>query len=286
MNFKLPDFDLTKHRVVYAGDRPRYATATAASFVDNNTILVASYLNKKIYLIDITDNTFNILSEVSTPHYPDLMDYKDGVIITTNRTDGDFNPGGISVYNLIGNEILYKKTIIIDRLNQLHGCRVIDEKNFIITNTSNNERGVYTLNYDTEKTQIFNDFEYFPKDVWVYDDRVLIISSHSRPSGTGKVEITNSYIYLYEFPSYKKIDELLFYGQTDSLTYHNGDGFITSQGQDSLLHFKINNDKFENVKLIDGFNFPHGVASNGEKLIVTNYGDNSIDILSLSDLIS
>ena len=285
MKFKLPDFDLSHFPVVYAGDRPRYATATAVSFVEDDKILVASFLNKKIFLIDISDNNFNILSEVDTTNYPDLMDYKDGVIILTNRTDGDSKPGGISVYNLIDNELIYDKTIIIDKLNELHGCRIIDKKNFVITNTNNNERGVYILNYDTEKTTLFNDFEFFPKDVWIDDDKILIISSHSRPSGKGQVTITNSYLYLYEFPSYKKIDELLFYGQTDALTYHNGNGFITLQGQDSLLHFRINNNKIENVKLIDGFNFPHGIASNGEKVIVTNYGDNSVDILSFSDLI-
>jgi hypothetical protein len=285
MKFKLPDFDLSPYRMVYAGERPRYATATAAAFVNDNKILVASFLNKKIFLIDITDNNFNIISEISTPHYPDLMDYKDGVIVVTNRTDGDFEAGGISVYSLIDDEMSFKKTIIIKNLNQIHGCRIIDEKNFIITNTTNNERGVYSVNYDTEKTNMFNNFEFFPKDIWVYDDKILIISSHSRPSGTGQVKITNSYLYLYEYPSYKKIDELFFYGQTDALTYHNGDGFITLQGQDSLLHFKITNDKIENVKLIDGFDFPHGVASNGDKVVVTNYGDNSIDILSFSDLI-
>ena len=57
--------------------------------------------------------------------------YKDGVIVVTNRTDGDFIAGGISVYSLIGDEMIFKKTIILNKLKQLHGCRIIDEKNFI-----------------------------------------------------------------------------------------------------------------------------------------------------------
>ena len=46
MKFKLPDFNLEKYPTVFAGQNKRYATATAVSFVNDDLILVASFLNK------------------------------------------------------------------------------------------------------------------------------------------------------------------------------------------------------------------------------------------------
>lgn len=284
MKYKLPDFDLSEFPVVYVGNRVRYATATAVSFIDDVTILVAVLLSKKIYLININNDEFDILDEITLNHYPDLMDYKDGLIVTSNRTNND-ELGCVTILELKNNKIIFIREIISKNNRQIHGIRIIDNENVIITNTSTFEKGCYFMDLKTEKTTKFNQFDFFPKDIFIINNRMLISTSGSRPSGLGEVKITNSKLYLFEFPSMKKIDELEFFGQTDCISFNNQDGFITLQGQDSLFHFKLIDDKLSYVKLIDGFDFPHGVASMNEKVIVTNYGDNSIDILKLSDLV-
>jgi hypothetical protein len=38
--------------------------------------------------------------------------------------------------------------------------------------------------------------------------------------------------------------------------------------------------------MIPGFNFPHGISSFGNKVAITNYGDNSVDIYDLEELIT
>jgi len=283
MKFKLPDFDLSKYPKVYAGGRDRHATATAVSFVDENTILVASFLNKKIFLIDIRGD-IKIISEIETNHYPDLMDYKDGLIIISNRSDGE-RFGGVSLFRLNGNEITHIKDVVIKKLKQVHGCRIIDDNNIVFTNTEDKYRGCYFMNLNTEETTSINNFKYYPKDVLIMGARMLIVTSSSRPSSFGKVIETGSFLYLFEYPSLKEITNIQFFGQTDCITVSGNNGFITFQAQDSLFHFKIENDILTNLGTIPNFNFPHGVASLNDKIIVTNYGDNSIDILNITDLI-
>jgi hypothetical protein len=283
MNFKLPDLDLSKSHIVYVGGRGRYATATDAVFVDDNKILVASFLGKKIYLIDISSNNFNIIDQIDTVAFNDIIDYSDGLIITTNFPSSGLKHSTVSIFELKNNKITNKKNIKFPEL-KTHGCAIVDKSNVIITSTYSDKRGIYFLNLETEKYRIFNDFEHYPKDVYIKDDRLLILCSAISPSRKNDPTVGESILYLYEFSTMRRIDELHFYGITDAVCLNGQNGFITLQDQDSLLHFNLIDDKLSYNKLINGFNFPHGVASKNNKLIVTNYGDNSIDIIDIDNL--
>lgn len=281
LNYKLPYFDLTQFPKVFAGERDRWATATACCFVDDNIVLIAEFLDKKIYLADIS-NGLVILDTIKTDYYPDLMDYKDGLIITSARIDAE-QQGAVGIYQLNNNKLRFVKNIVFDDLRQIHGVRIINLSTCIITCTMDgDQRGLFFLDITTENiTKTLNDFKYYPKDIFLCSHGMLVASSSSRPSALGKVKITDSVLYLYSYDKLDKIDELEFYGQTDCICFENGTGYITLQGQDSLLHFELKNNKLINKGEIKGFNFPHGCALRNEKLIVTNYGDNSIDIINL-----
>ena len=84
MKYKLPDIDLSSDVFLYCGSGKRKATATDVIFINPNLILVSFLLGRKIYLIDITDNQFNIIDEIEFDGYVDLMDYKDGILCTSN----------------------------------------------------------------------------------------------------------------------------------------------------------------------------------------------------------
>jgi hypothetical protein len=282
MKYILPDFDLTPFPQVYVGQRSRYATATAVSFVNETTILVASFLDKKIYLIDLPSLT--ILNQLSLTYYPDMMDYKDGTIITSNRPDGE-RFGCITICKLVNNDLQLTKEIKTD-LRQTHGCRILNENKIVVTNTDDFKRGIHFFNIQNETSTFFAKFKFFPKDVFLVEDKILIVTSNSRPNALNKVRITDFIIYLFHYPSFRKLDEKQFYGQTDCFAMSGEHGFITLQGQDSLLHFTLVNNKINIIGEIGGFNFPHGIAALNDTVIVTNYGDNSIDILQLNGLIT
>jgi len=281
MKFRLPDFDLSNHTMVFAGGRKRHATATATCFVDDDTILVASFLNKKIYLVDITNNGFNIISSVDTNYYPDLIDYKDGLVIATGN-----GFGAILIYRLVDNHFTFIKDIVKPELLEIHGCRIIDQSNIIVTNTShNNNRGIFFMNIDTKEMKQFNNFEFYPKDVLIVGDKLLVPSSSSKPSSVGQMTEKGSILYLFKLNTMEIITKLEFFGQTDAICLTGENGFITLQAQDSLLHFTLKNNIFKIIKTIPGFSFPHGISSNNDKVIVTNYGDNSVDIIPLNELV-
>ena len=283
MKIHLPESNLKGYPKISVGQRERYATATAVSFINEKLLLAASFLGKKIYLIELYDNDFKILDSIDTRHFPDLMDYKENLIITSDFPFMEPN-GHVSFYDLIDNKIVYKKEIPLKRINS-HGCRIIDNKNVVVTSTSNNsDRGCLFLDTETDKIiKNFNDFKYFPKDVFLTDDRILIVTSETQPGS--KTIVKESILYLINRETFEKIDEFSFIGQTDSLTLVGENGFITLQAEDSLLHFTLINDKLSFIKMIDGFSFPHGISAFNNSVAVSNYGDNTVDILNISDLI-
>lgn len=285
MKYLLPEIEYSKHYMVYAGIRKRYATSTAICFINETTILVAGYLQKKIYLVDISNNKFDILDEISTNLHPDLMDYKDGLILIACRyRKQDY--GTIVLCTIKNNKINFEKEIEKSEFGQIHGCRIIDDQNFIVTVTCKKDRGCYFINKNGFIEKKFDDFELYPKDIFILGNNLFITSSESRPSINQKVKITDSKLYVFELHSLKKIDEIDYYGQSDSISILNDNGFITLQGQDSLLHFKFKNNKLEILKEIKKFNFPHGVGMFSNLIGITNYGDNSVDIYTIDELIT
>lgn len=80
----LPKIDLSQYNKLYCGTETRLATATSVSFVNYNKILVPSLLGKMLYLIDITNNEFKIINQLYTGVYSDLIDYRNGIIISAN----------------------------------------------------------------------------------------------------------------------------------------------------------------------------------------------------------
>jgi hypothetical protein len=284
MRYFLPNFDTSKFNKVFVGNRNRYATATAVCFVDENKILVASFLNKTIYLIQLLENNYQILDKIEIYEYPDLMDYKNGMIITANMPNTNINSSTLSILKLENDKIIFDKNIQLNKIIP-HGVRIVDNNNFIITCTNDINRGIFFVNYENGVENKFDDFKYFPKDIFLIGNRLYVSSSSSRPNGLNKVEIKNSILYLFDFPSLNKLDEVEFFGQTDALTIIENTGFITLQGQDSILQFEINQDKLKIIKEITGFDFPHGISSKENIVVVTNYGNNSFDVLSISELI-
>ena len=288
----LPDFDKSKFGMIYAGSRKRYATATAVMFINDEIIVCASYLNRELYLLNI--NTGEILFKIKTNYFNDLLDYKNGLIVTSNLMYQD-KPSAISIFKVdIENKIIFfVKDIILEPkgIIGVHGIRIIDDKTVIVTCTNNENRGL--LFYDIEnnkKIKVFNNFKYRPKDVFIQENKniIYVISCSTSPSYS-KYNINESILYMFEYSTLKLIDKLLFQGQIDAINIiekegeDTDNGFITLQSEDALLHFKVKNNKIEFIKNIKGFNFPHGIGSYKNKIAVTNYGDNSIQLFDFID---
>lgn len=271
---------------VTVGNRNRYSTATAVSFINENLLVSAAFNSKKIYLIELLeDGTHKILDVVKAKNNPDLLDYKDGVILTSDYPFMQPNGHG-SLYDVVDNKIVFRKQIVLPN-TKAHGAEIVDDKTIIITSNSDHNVGVMFIDIESHQiTKNFNNMKHYPKDVFIKDDRMLVVCAESLPQIGKTTVIKESILYLFDLNTLEKLDEVSFHGQTDSLTLSGEDGFITIQGDDTVLHFKLIDDKLSIVKRIGGFNFPHGIDSIGNRVAITNYGDNTIRIFTIEELIT
>jgi hypothetical protein len=283
LKIEMPRKELTIAPVVTVGNRDRYSTATAVAFINENLLVSAAFNSKKLYLIELTENGHNILQEVKTQHSPDLMKYKNGMILTSDYPYMEPN-GHASIYDFIDGRIVFRKEIPVIN-TKVHGCEIVDDKTIIVTSNSDHNRGIIFLDVANDALkQNFNNIQHYPKDVCIVGDVLFIVCAASLPQIGKTTVIRESIVYAFDKNTLQKIDEAVFHGQTDSIVVNGEDGFITIQGDDEVLHFKFVDGKLSIVKRIGGFNFPHGISSIGNKIAVTNYGDNTIRIFTIDEL--
>ena len=283
LRIEMPRKELTIAPEVTIGNRTRFSTATAVAFINENLLVSAAFNSKKLYLIELTETGHNILQEVKTNHSPDLMKYKDGMILTSDYPYMEPN-GHASIYNLVDERIVFRKEIPV-KDTKVHGCEIVDNQTIIVTSNSDHNRGIMFLDVANDALkQNFKNIQHYPKDVCIVGDVLFTVCAASLPQIGKTTVIRESIVYAFDKNTLEKIDEVTFHGQTDSLVVNGEDGFITIQGDDTVLHFKFVDNKLSIVKRIGGFNFPHGISSIGNKIAVTNYGDNTIRIFTLDEL--
>jgi len=283
LKIEMPRKELTIAPEVTIGNRKRFSTATAVAFITDTLFVSAAFNSRKLYLIELTENGHNVLQEVKTKHSPDLMKYKDGMILTSDYPFMEPN-GHASIYDLIDRKIVFRKEIALIN-TKAHGCSIIDDKTIIITSNSDHNRGVMFLDVASGALkQNFNSLQHYPKDVCIVGNVLFTVCAASLPQIGKTTVIKESIVYAFDKNTFEKIDEQTFHGQTDSIVVNGEDGFITIQGDDQVLHFKFVDNKLSIIKRIGGFSFPHGISSIGDKIAVTNYGDNTIRIFTIDEL--
>lgn len=285
LRIEMPREELSMPPKVTIGNRERYSTATGVAFINEQLLVSAAFNSKRLYLIALTENGHEILDSVKGRHHPDLLYYKDGMIATSDYPHMEPN-GHLSIYDLVDNKIVFRKEITLPN-TKAHGCTIVDATTAIVTSNSDFNRGCLYIDIPTGKTvRHFNDFLYYPKDTYLTQDRLFVVTSESLPQVGQKTVIKGSKLYIFNSTTFSLLDELDFHGQTDSLVVVGEDVFVVVQGDDTLVHAKCIDDKLSFVKRIGGFNFPHGIAVYENKIAVTNYGDNTIRIFELDELVN
>jgi len=287
IRIQMPEYELEIPPLVTVGNRTRYSTSTAVAFITETLLVSAAFNNKKLYLIELLeDGSHQILQEVDTFHCPDLMKYKDGVLLTSDFPHNEPH-GHASIYDLVDGKIVFRKEIKYER-NRVHGCAIVDKSNFIITSNPSNKNtdiGIMFTNVETEKKKLYTNMIPYAKDVALTENIIAVVCAKSLPALGKEVVVQESILYIFDRNTMEKIDEITFQGQTDSLAINGKNIFITVQSDDCLVHIDLIDDKLHFVKRIPGFSFPHGISSINNKVAITNYGDNSIRIFELEELL-
>lgn len=263
-NYKvyLPSLDISKLRDVYIGHRHRRSTATAVRIIGDK-LVTAHFLGRMLYLLDMQGNA---LSQIPTVFETDLMDCNGPLVACAHLFDKK-----ISLFNLNNNRFSFYKFIGINHI-RLHGIKIKDNQ-IAVTTTD----GVVFVDILSEKQSFFK-IQHQPKDVLFRDDLMVVPISKTDPQMEPYDTIPNSsQIFLYK--NLKLIDKASTNGQPDAICMRGDEGWVTMQDIDSLCHFELKDNRLRVLDYIPGFYFPHGIDCNEEFLAVTNYGDNSIDII-------
>ncbi len=262
--------DLTQFRAWYAGKRSRYATATAVRIVGDN-LIAAHYLGRKLYLMNFEGE---VISELSTDYETDLLDYRNGLVACSNLSDER-----ISIYRLKGIEFIFIKFVHVPRSN-LHGIRFKDDNTIAVTT----KKSIVLVNIDTEEIrELVIESVQQPKDICFYKDTFIYPTSSTHvtdqpylvPPKRSSLKMSGP----VDENGFLGIDMVLTDGQPDAICMRGDEGFVTMQDSDSICHFRVADYHIEVIEYIPGFNFPHGIDCDEKRIVVTNYGDNSISIL-------
>ncbi len=270
---------------VTIGTRKRNSTATAVAWINNNKLVSAAFNSRKVYLIELLeDGSSRILDVVKGKYNPDLMDYKNGVIVTSDYPYSDPH-GHASIFDVVDDKIVYRKSITLPN-TKAHGCKIVDSNTIIITSNSDHNKGCLFIDVDTGSIKHnLKNMDHYPKDVHIEGDRMVVVCAKSLPQIGQTTVIGESVLYLFDVATLTRLDEVRFHGQTDSLTMDGEHVFVTIQGDDTVAGFTLIDDKLTYIGRAGGFNFPHGIDALNGRIAVTNYGDNTIRIFTKDELL-
>ena len=190
LQIQLEDLRQPEWRALYVGDRRRYATATSVRLLDSRTLVCASLLAQKIYLIrfDLAYGSHTVVDSVDTvyngsPTQTDLCDV-DGRgsegrgsgapwRVVTSNCEG----GNMSLYRVADDKIRHERNLSMDlHGNYCHGSRFCGP-DVVVATALRDPRGVHFYDVQTMRRLLYVRTERLPKDVCFLPDRRAVLAT-------------------------------------------------------------------------------------------------------------
>jgi len=288
----LPHVNTDGFNPLFVGDasKQRFATATDVVFVDKHVIIVAQLLSKKLYVIEISCSPFRIVSHISAPGHIDLMSFKNNILMTSNFPYRELaNNPSVSLFRLS------RPDLVLSRIDHIplhvsltpHSCALINDDEALIACTRN-PAIIFINRASKSMRRLPINIDYRPKDILIHNNLLFILTCEKSPRPSSELDLNRSKIYVFQhdnsFKTFTKLDECYLPGTTDALCYNGYLGYVTVQSEHIIQEFFFQEPerKLRLGQSITGFSFPHGIEMFESKLIVTNYGDNSIIIREMA----
>ncbi len=280
---KLPDVNW---RSYYAGNRQRFSLATGVKFVDPQTVVCNSLLARKMYLFRFDFNTgwYHTLDGITTTFKDrttetDLLDLDErGNIFTSNCGNGS-----LAQYRYDNHKITFVKDIPLYDKSFIHGVKYF-RSNIVAASIISEPLGVHFVDVDTLQVPLHIKTDIKAKDMCFLSDNQLVILTTYGKLTTETDEGYDSEIQLINFDfankSYNVIEKKIFKNcHFDCVVFHEGILYINEQFKDCL--YLVDPKTLEQIGIVSGYDFPHGIDIKHGMIAVTNYGSNSIDIRSI-----
>jgi hypothetical protein len=280
-------------------DRVRPSGLTSVRFIEEKMLVAADFGSKKTYLVDISSGVMSILDthdtiiSDGTPVETDLIDYRDGEFMVSNFYQGTF-----SRYEIRNSRIRFLREVQTSGPTNMHGLRYIPGHPRLVWLTfCNNKRPCHAI-ADIETGELLH---YFDTDQQCQD--IAFIGGHAVvfartdhiskgekiPAFGSRKNIMFATAYVYRLPEdLVKEPPVMFSrwkgeGHLDA-SKESADGriFCANQYLDRIDIFSLSREGILSLTgMINGFQMPHGLDILGNRLAITNYGDQTLRLMSL-----
>lgn len=294
ITIKLDNIRQIDHGPRYIINLKRRASATSVVFIDDYHIIIGGLEAAQLYLYKLKDDSYYLIDTINTVNNnrvtsTDLIDHKDGLIITSNCFGNNQ-----TLYLIDNNQLSFYKDIPqLHNKDFCHGIKFDPYNDYIIATTYTKSKTVKFINYYANKVLYDIKFKESPKDIAFIDNNKILVLCTSSEIRTNIINKNvekymikyHSRIILLEYNLSEKthqiIDSIIIpKSHGDSICYYNNIIVVNNQLQDEVNILYLDN-SIKYVDTITGFNFPHCVAINksGTKLAVSNYGNNTVNII-------
>lgn len=289
----LPDLTGRGLRPVYLERRARYATVTSVKLLDPETLVCASFLEKKLYLLrfDPGRRTSRILDEIATTHR--------GIPVETDLLDADptgetlvvsnFHHGAFTQFHREGDRLVFVRDLDFDLgTSKVHGVKFLDGR-ILAGTVGSRPTGVRFFDLQSAKPTVHVDLPRKTQDVSFLSDReMIVLAVQGAPTRKHQTPYASELMRVRfdlatgecEIGSRRVFEDTHF----DASVMHRGQLWLTDQRNDCVKRFDP--ETLSEIGRIDGYDFPHGIDVRFGWLAVTNYGANTIDVRKLEDLSS
>jgi len=298
MELFLETINRSEEKEQFIGNNSRLATCTGVKIIDDNHLIATHFVGKKMYLFkyDLLTNHYEVIDTIDTTFKDDLittdlLDYcpKTNRILTSNADRKSVSLYSVDLLNTV-KKLIHIRDYEEENVGFCHGVKFYPYDSDIFVATSHKpDNCVYFKSFTTSKVIMkISCKPYLPKDLcFPAANRIIFTVCErfpaKRPGVFYKVEI-NHYSFDLETGKHVLLDNAMIKPcHTDSCTYsHQLSRFYLTGGLDNtIIVYRLSNNKLEFDKVITGFNFPHGVDVRDDVLAVTNYGSNSVILKKL-----
>lgn len=286
----IPIEDISSSREdVYIGDRLRKSTATSVVLLDADTLACCHFNGCRMFLIrfDLERGSHTILDTIDTTFKgerceTDLMGGDGaGRLVTSN-----FFQQTCSLYRRDGDRLQFVKDLGYSTGDRVHGVKFYAPDVVAVTGRYD-AGGVHFFDCNTLERRFFLKARglsvqdaCFPRAT-----RAIIVSVHGSPQLYRPREIYSSVVHIVDFDMSKAASRVVRKrifpaAHFDAIAFCDGRVFITDQYNNLVL--VLDSETLEQSAALEGYDFAHGLDVNFNMVAASNYGNNTIEIRSLS----
>ncbi len=287
----LPDLTGRGLRPVYLERRGRYATVTSVKLLDPETLVCASFLEKKLYLVrfDAKRRTHRILDAISTSYrgIPVETDLADSDPAGENVVLSNFHHGSLGQFRREGERLAFVRDLDFDLDSKLHGVKFLT-RDLVAATVGSSPTGVRFFDLALGKPTIHVDLPRKTQDIaFVSEREMIVLAVHGAPRRRQQVPYGSDVCRVkFDLESGRsELGPLRSWPDThfDACVLYDGRLFLTDQRNDCVKI--LDSDSLEDLGSIEGYDFPHGIDIKFGMLAVTNYGSNTIDIRAVENIV-